>query len=72
MFRVIFLAFVAAAIAHPASAQTSAAVRQACEADYHRFCATVVPGDGRIVRCLTDRDKDLAPDCRSALRSLPK
>lgn len=72
MFRVIFLAFIIAAIAYPALAQPSAAVRQACEADYHRFCATVIPGDGRILRCLTDRDKDLAPDCRSALRLLPK
>ena len=72
MLRVISLAVVAALIAFPAFAQPGAAVRQACQADYQRFCATVLPGGGRILKCLTDHDKDLSPDCRSALQSLPK
>jgi hypothetical protein len=48
------------------------AVRQACEADYHRLCATVAPGGGRILKCLHDRDKELAPECRAALQQVGK
>lgn len=69
MFRVNFLAAIILVMAWTAHAQPSAAVRQACEADYHRFCATVPPGGGRILKCLNERDKDLTPGCRSALQS---
>jgi hypothetical protein len=69
MFRVNFLAAAIVVAACPAHAQPGAAERQACEADYHRLCATVLPGGGRILKCLNEHDKDLAPGCRSALQS---
>jgi hypothetical protein len=72
VLRITFPALAAALITFPAFAQPRAAVRQACEADYHRLCATVLPGGGRILKCLTDHDNDLTPDCRSALRSRSK
>jgi hypothetical protein len=69
MPRVSVLAAAMLAAACPASAQPSPAMRQACEQDYRRLCATVVPGEGRILKCLTEHDKDLTPGCRSALAS---
>lgn len=70
MRRVNFVAVICLLAASPARAQPSAAVRQACEADYRRLCASVLPGGGRILKCLHEHDKDLASDCRSALQSL--
>jgi len=70
MSRVAYLA-VAIILAAPAPApavQPSPEVRQLCEADYHRLCPTVVPGGGRILRCLLDNDKDLSSACRAALQ----
>jgi hypothetical protein len=68
MSRLRFL--MAALILAPslASAQPSPALRQACEADYHRLCASVVPGGGRILKCLLDHNGELAPECRTALQ----
>ena len=73
MSRSVSLAVLVILAASAASAQQpSPAVRQACEADYHRLCATVAPGGGRILRCLLDRDKELAPECRAALQQVGK
>jgi hypothetical protein len=43
MSRVASLAALVILAARAASAQPSPAVRQLCEADYHRLCATVAP-----------------------------
>ncbi len=40
-----------------------------CKTDYTRFCSTVRPGGGRIIRCLGQHSADLAPECRQALQS---
>jgi hypothetical protein len=39
-----------------------------CRPDYHRVCAYVVPGDGRVARCLLDHERDLAPQCLKAIK----
>lgn len=72
MSRVASLAALVILAARAASTQPSPAVRQLCEADYHRLCATVAPGGGRILRCLLDHDKELAPECRAALQQVGK
>jgi hypothetical protein len=73
MSRAVSLAVLVTLAASAACAQQpSPAVRQACEADYHRHCAAVVPGGGRILRCLLDHDRELAPDCRAALQQVGK
>jgi hypothetical protein len=41
--------------------------RQACAADYHRFCAGVSPGGGRIKKCLNDNIDALSDACKQAV-----
>jgi hypothetical protein len=43
-------------------------VRSMCEADAKRICPHVIPGGGRILRCLQEHDSDLSADCRQALK----
>ena len=68
MSRITCLAAAMILATHAAAAQPSAAVRQACEPDYHRLCAGITPGGGRIIKCLLDHNGDLAPECRAALQ----
>ncbi len=42
-------------------------LRRACETDTKRFCADVKPGGGRLLKCLHEHEKELAPACREAL-----
>ena len=67
MVRIAFLGAVVLAT-NAAAAQPSAALRQACEADYRRLCASIIPGGGRILKCLLDHNGELAPACRTALQ----
>jgi hypothetical protein len=41
--------------------------RQACEADYHRLCAGISPGDGRIKKCLNDNFDALSDACKQVV-----
>jgi hypothetical protein len=45
------------------------AIMDACRADYHELCPRVVPGDGRVARCLMDHERDLAPRCLQSLKA---
>ena len=45
--------------------------KQACMADYSRFCTGLAPGGGRIRKCLGDHYAELAPACRQALDANP-
>jgi Cysteine rich repeat len=52
--------------------QTSASpaqppLRQACRADFQKFCADVHPGSGRIAQCLLAHKESLSPACRDGL-----
>lgn len=51
----------------PARRAGAEALREACKADYDRFCSKVRPGGGRILQCLQDHVGDLTPACRAAL-----
>ncbi len=42
-------------------------LRRACETDTKRFCSDVKPGGGRLLKCLHEHEKELAPTCREAL-----
>ncbi|MEK7383072.1 MAG: cysteine rich repeat-containing protein [Elusimicrobiota bacterium] len=37
----------------------------ACGADMEKFCKDVKPGEGRIIKCLRDHDKDLSEGCNA-------
>ena len=43
-------------------------VMNACRPDYHRVCDDVLPGDGRVGRCLQDHEEELSPGCLKAVK----
>src|SRR6185436_5182615 len=45
-------------------------VRKHCEADAKRLCHLVIPGGGRLYRCLESHDSELSTGCRKALSEL--
>jgi Cysteine rich repeat len=49
--------------------ETADSLMDACRSDYHRICPDVVPGDGRVARCLMDHDRELTPYCLQSLRT---
>jgi hypothetical protein len=49
-------------------ADTADGVMGACRSDYHRICSEVVPGDGRVARCLMDHERELTSYCLQSLR----
>jgi hypothetical protein len=40
---------------------------QACDDDVQKFCKDVKSGQGRIVSCLREHQKDLSPTCRATM-----
>jgi hypothetical protein len=48
-------------------ADRGAALLVACRQDARQLCPHVVPGQGRVVRCLTERRNDLSDYCQSAM-----
>jgi hypothetical protein len=40
---------------------------QACEADAQKFCKDVKPGQGRIVKCLREHEKELSAECKAKM-----
>jgi hypothetical protein len=40
---------------------------QACADDVQKHCKGVKPGQGRIVKCLKEHEKDLSPECKAKL-----
>jgi hypothetical protein len=43
-------------------------VMATCRPDQHRVCRDVIPGEGRVARCLLDHEPELAPPCLSKLK----
>jgi hypothetical protein len=43
------------------------AAMSACSDDRARLCAYVIPGSGRIVRCLVAEPAKLSPTCKTAM-----
>lgn len=41
----------------------------ACQSDRAKFCATVLPGGGRIVKCLAANETNLTPQCLTAMQA---
>jgi hypothetical protein len=43
------------------------AAAAACSGDIQKYCATITPGGGRIVRCLAGQRDNLTPACRDGI-----
>ena len=55
-----------------AMAQT-AAEREACQADFEKYCPGVEPGGGRVLECLGKHLDQLTPQCKSMVEAnMPK
>jgi Cysteine rich repeat len=57
-------------VSSPAFAQN--AVREACKADYAKYCSGVTPGGGRIAACLEKQHDQLSEACQKALNARTK
>jgi hypothetical protein len=53
-------------------AEDSYAADNPCKKEIAKFCKDIQPGDGRILRCLTMSEKDLAPPCKKSLAQIEK
>lgn len=47
----------------PASAQT----KKPCADDIAKFCKDVKPGEGRLLKCLKEHEKELSPTCKASI-----
>jgi len=47
--------------------ERSKEVRNACRADFKKLCKGVMPGKGRRVSCLKDKEGEVSAECKSAL-----
>jgi len=55
-----------------AMAQT-AAEREACMADFQKYCPGVQPGGGRVMECLSKHLEKLTPQCKTVVEAhMPK
>lgn len=61
------IAFAILALLTACTAAEAESARQACMADYRKYCAAVQPGGGRIKQCLTRHRAQLSEPCRAAL-----
>ena len=63
------IAFIGMLIATSAAHAQTAAEQAACKADYEKFCASVMPGGGRIVKCLNEHLAELSPQCQQVVKA---
>jgi Cysteine rich repeat len=70
--RFALLAF-AIGFSNAAIAQNlSAEQRDACKADYDKYCTATMPGGGRIIACLNKQYGQLADACKKVIDAQKK
>lgn len=48
------------------------AEKGACKDDLAKYCKDVQPGEGRIVKCMKEHEKDLSPGCKANMAEMQK
>lgn len=72
--RIILLAAVLTLVSlNAATAQDmTAEQREACKADYDKYCKGTMPGGGRIIACLSKQHDQLGAACKKVVDSQKK
>lgn len=69
----LFAAIALVLIAFPCSAGfQESGESPLCKEDIAKFCPSVKPGEGRIMKCLSDHEADLSPECRKRTEDIRK
>jgi hypothetical protein len=55
-----------AAVAQPAAGGGGGGLREACQADFQKFCSTVQAGGGAKMQCMKDHASQLSDTCKAA------
>ena len=45
-------------------------VANECDADMEKYCASIAPGEGRLLECLEKHDKEVSGRCKQALKDV--
>jgi uncharacterized membrane protein len=73
MKSLIAIAATALALSTGGAMAQTAAEREACQADYEKFCPGVQQGGGRVLECLSKHLDQLTPQCKSVVEAnMPK
>jgi Cysteine rich repeat len=64
---ILALALSVVGVASAVAQQPTAEQRAACDGDFKKLCSTVMPGGGRILKCLSDQKEKVSDACRKAL-----
>ena len=73
MLRAILTVTAALCFSQAAVAQElTAEQRNACMADFEKYCRNVEPGGGRVIACLAKESDKLTPACRKVLEAAEK
>ncbi len=73
MRRTVLTATALLCLSQAAFAQEmTAEQRNACMADYEKYCKGVAPGGGRIIACLEKESDKITPACKKVLTAAEK
>ena len=45
-------------------------VANECDADLEKFCASIAPGEGRLLECIEKNDKQVSDRCKKAIKEV--
>jgi hypothetical protein len=73
MRTALSIVFAGAVLVSGAAFAQTAAEREACQADFEKYCPGVEPGGGRVVECLAEHLDKLTPQCQAVVKEhMPK
>jgi hypothetical protein len=65
----LIVLFLATQVAASTALAQTAAEREACQANFEKFCKGVVPGGGRVIECLSKHLGELTPECQKVVKA---